>query len=218
MYPGLLYMSDQDAALHLKELKGSYLFKDIYALQQIKKPESLERLLRMLAFQIGQEVSFQELAREIRIDQTIVQRYIHLLEENFIIFRLGAYKKNLRNEISKSRKIYFWDLGIRNSLIQNHNLIELRDDAGALWENFCVAERVKFHHNRQHLVNTFFWRTYQQKEIDYIEERDGKLAAFEMKWGANKQATVPKDFLEAYPKASFQLVTPQSMEAFLSME
>ncbi|NCA84945.1 MAG: DUF4143 domain-containing protein [Clostridia bacterium] len=218
MYPGLLYMSDQDAALHLKELSGSYLFKDIYALQQIKKPESLERLLRMLAFHIGQEVSFQELAREIRIDQTIVQRYIHLLEENFIIFRLGAYKKNLRNEISKSRKIYFWDLGIRNSLIQNHNPIELRDDAGALWENFCIAERVKFHHNRQHLVNTFFWRTYQQKEIDYIEERDGKLAAFEMKWGANKQATVPKDFLKAYPKASFQLVTPQSMEAFLSME
>jgi predicted AAA+ superfamily ATPase len=215
MYPGLLNLNDHDAALHLKELSGSYLFKDIYALQQIKKPESLEKLLRLLAFQIGQEVSFQELGREIRTDQTIVQRYIHLLEENFIIFRLGAFKKNLRNEISKSRKIFFWDLGIRNSLIQNHNPIELRDDAGALWENFSIAERLKFHHNRQQLCNAFFWRTYQQKEIDYIEEKDGKLAAFEMKWGANKRISAPKEFLQAYPKSTFQVVSPQSFEAFL---
>jgi len=173
MYPGLLGLSEQDAELLLKELCGSYLFKDIFTFQQIKKPEALERLLRLLAFQIGHGVSFNELAKNVGVDQTIIQRYIHLLEESFIIFRLGAFKRNLRNEISKSRKIYFWDLGIRNALIQNHNLLELRNDVGVLWENFCISERLKSLHNNQQLKNVFFWRTYQQKEIDYIEESEG---------------------------------------------
>ena len=216
MYPGLLTLNEHESEILLKELCSSYLFKDIFTFQQIKKPEALERLLRLLAFQIGHEVSFHELSKKVGVDQTIIQRYIHLLEESFIIFRLSAYKRNLRNEISKSRKIFFWDLGIRNALIQNHNLLELRNDVGGLWENFCISERLKYLHNNQYLKNTFFWRTYQQKEIDYIEESQGNLQAWEFKWSSKKQVKIPADFARAYPETTFDVISKENFSEFIS--
>ncbi|MFP4469772.1 MAG: ATP-binding protein [Bacteroidales bacterium] len=215
MYPGLLELSEKEKEVHLKELCGSYLFKDVFALQQIKKPEAFEKLLRLLAFQIGHEVSYHELSREIGVDQTIVQRYLYLLEESFIILRVNAFSKNLRNEVSKSRKIYFWDLGIRNALIQNHNSLDLRNDAGQLWENFCVIERIKFLRNHQVNKNFFFWRTYQQKEIDYIEEAGGVINAWEFKWSERKKPPVPANFAKAYPEAKYQVISPENFQQVL---
>ena len=124
---------------------------------------------------------------QLGVDQTVIQKYLHLLEEAFVIFRLSSFKRNLRNEIKKSRKIYFWDLGIRNAIIQNFNILELRDDIGKLWENFCITERLKFLHNNQYSVNKYFWRTYNQKEIDYIEEKNNHLTAYEFKWNHTKK-------------------------------
>ncbi len=216
MYPGLLDLNDKECEIQLKELCGSYLFKDIFTFQQLKKPEALERLLRSLAFQIGHEASFQELAKQVGVDQTVIQRYVHLLEENFIIFRLGAYKKNLRNEIAKSRKIFFWDLGIRNALIQNHNSLEFRNDVGGLWENFCITERLKYLRNKQEQANSFFWRTYQQKEIDYIEESQGKLQAWEFKWSSKKHIKIPADFDRAYPETTFDVISKENFSGFIS--
>lgn len=218
MYPGLLNLPEKEKEIHLKELCGSYLFKDIFALQQIKKPEAFEKLLRLLAFQIGHEVSYHELSKKIGVDQTIVQRYLFLLEESFIIFRINAFSRNLRNEVAKSRKIYFWDLGIRNSLIQNHNVLDLRNDVGQLWENFCIIERIKYLRNHQINKNCFFWRTYQQKEIDYIEEAGGMINAWEFKWAARKKPAVPANFAKAYPTAKYQVITPENFVQFLFSE
>ncbi len=214
-YPDVVNQNETDAQKILKELTGSYLFKDVFNFQQLKKPELLTKLLRLLAFQIGQEVSYHELAQQLSVDQTVVQKYIHLLEEAFVIFRLSAFKRNLRGEIAKARKIYFWDLGIRNTLIQNFNPLELRDDVGALWENFCVAERLKFHSNHERAVNSYFWRTYNQKEIDYIEEKEGKLFAFEFKWNSQKKGRRPDEFLETYKDAPFKIIHPDNCEEFI---
>lgn len=215
MYPGLLDLNNDACEIHLKELYSNYLYKDIFNFQQIKKPESLDKLLRLLAFQIGHEVSYNELAINTGVDQSVIQRYLQLLEESFIIFRLSAYKKNLRSEVSKSRKIYFWDLGIRNAIIQNFNPPELRDDKGSLWENFCVAERLKSLSNQQIMHNSFFWRTYQQKEIDYIEEAKGKISAWEFKWSSLKKTRIPKKFAETYPNCPYKVISPDHFEGFL---
>lgn len=215
-YPDVVLGSEQEAPARLHELTDSYLFKDIFNFQQLRKSEILVRLLRLLAFQIGSEVSFQELASQLGIDQTVVQKYIHLLEEAFVIFRLGAFKKNLRTEVSKSRKIYFWDLGIRNALINNFNTLTLRDDVGALWENFCISERLKKLHNQKKYPNTYFWRTYQQKEIDYIEEADGVLDAYEFKWSSNKKSKLPAEFIEKYQPRITKIISPDNFVEWLS--
>jgi len=196
---------------NITEIVSSYLFKDILEFQHLKKPDVLLELLKLLAFQISNEVSYTELARKLRVDQTVVQRYIQLLEDSFIIFRLKALKKNLRNEIGKSRKIYFWDLGVRNALIQNTNSLDFRNDQGALWENFCVAEREKtMDYNIPRIVNTYFWRNYNQKEIDLIEERGEKYIAYEFKWSTVKKFKPPADFIKGYPGSEFRVVTPEN--------
>ena len=214
-YPETVLRSENDASEKLKELTGSYLFKDVFTFQQLKKPELLMKLLQLLAFQIGSEVSFHELAQQLGVDQNVIQRYIHLLEEAFVIFRLSAFKRNLRNEISKSRKIYFWDLGIRNTLIQNINSLDMRDDVGALFENFCILERMKHLHNNQISVNSYFWRTYTQKEIDYIEESGGKISAFEFKWKSKGKTKIPKEFLDTYNNSSFSVLDKKNIFSFI---
>ncbi len=214
-YPLVILNNIEDSELFLKELTNSYLFKDIFNFQELKKPEILLKLLRLLAFQIGSEVSYNELAQNLKVDQTVVQKYIHLLEEAFVIFRLSAFSKNLRKEISKSRKIYFYDLGVRNTLIQNFNPLELRNDIGALFENFCILERLKMLEYAQNSVNKYFWRTYDQKEVDYIEEKNTILNSFEFKWNEKAKVKQPKEFLATYPDNLFQVITPENFDEFL---
>jgi predicted AAA+ superfamily ATPase len=217
-YPEIISQKQDEIINKLMEISSSYLFKDIFNFQHLKKPELLTNLLRLLAFQIGHEVSFHELARQLGADQSVIQKYIHLLEEAFVIFRLGAFRRNLRSEIAKSRKIYFCDLGIRNALIQNFNELDLRNDVGQLWENFCIAERLKVHNNHQIFVNKYFWRTYDQKEIDYIEEIGGKLYAFEFKWNTKKRIKKPQQFLDTYNNSSFEIINPENFHGFVEPE
>ena len=210
-YPAVILNDDLMALENLNEITSSYLFKDILEYNSLKKPNVLSNLLKLLSFQISNEVSYTELANKLRVDQTVVQRYIQLLEDSFIIFRLSAFKRNLRNEIGKSRKIYFWDLGVRNAIIQNVNTLDLRDDVGALWENFCIAEREKFlNYNQPRLSNTYFWRTYNKKEIDLIEETGDSYYAIEFKWKPGKQAKIPADFKNTYPNTVFKTITPDN--------
>jgi predicted AAA+ superfamily ATPase len=215
LYPSVILKDDKQAEENLSEITSSYLFKDIFEFQSLKKPELLLNMLKLLAFQISNEVSYTELANKLKVDQTVIQRYIQLLEDNFIIFRLPALKRNLRNEVGKSRKIYFWDLGIRNAIIQRMQRMDLRDDQGALWENFCLAERMKLIEYENRKVNSFFWRTYAQREIDYIEETDGKWTAFEFKWSLGKIARLPREYAESYASNEILTVTPGNFYSFL---
>ncbi len=210
-YPSVILKEDAMALENLNEIASSYLFKDILEYHHLKKPNLLSKLLKLLSFQIGGEVSYTELANKLRVDQTVIQRYIQLLEDGFIIFRLKALKRNLRNEIGKSRKIYFWDLGIRNMIIQNTNSLDLRNDDGALWENFCIAEREKFlNYNQPRTISSYFWRTYNQKEIDLIEQTGDNYTAIEFKWKEGKQFKVPMDFNNAYPNTTFKTITTEN--------
>jgi hypothetical protein len=168
-----------------------------------------------LAFQVGQQVSYNELAQTVGVDSKTIDRYIQLLEKAFIIFRIGTFSRNLRNELTSSRKIYFWDNGIRNAVIANFSQPELRQDIGALWENFVVSERMKFLHYHQLYSNVYFWRTHAQQEIDWIEERDGKLYAYEIKWSTKRKAKITKTFTEAYPEAETGIITPDTIDTFL---
>lgn len=215
-YPEQFLKEEDQKVIYLKELTNSYLFKDIFTFQDIRKPEVLSNLLKLLAFQIGQEVSFTELAQKLGIDQTVVQRYIYFLEQAFVVFRLPAFGKNLRNEVLKSRKIYFYDIGVRNTLIQNYNTLDLRNDIGFLWENFCIIERLKELNYRQDYRNKYFWRTYDQKEIDYLEEKGENLYAFEFKWSEEKKGVLPKQFLEAYKGSSFEVINKDNFLNFLN--
>ena len=166
--------------------------------------------MQLLALQIGSEVSYHEIATQLKMNTVTVQKYIHLLEKSFVIFRLNGFSRNLRKEITKNVKIYFWDLGIRNALIRNFNPLMLRNDKGALWENFFISERLKYLHNHQILFNAYFWRTYDQKEIDFLEEIDGKLKGYECKWTSVKKVHPPKEFLQTYQNSDFQVVTSEN--------
>lgn len=199
----------------LNEIAGSYLYKDLLSFQGIKKPEIIEKLLKALALQICNEVSYNELAALVQVDKNTVQSYIELLEKAFVIFRLQPLSRNIRNEISTSRKIYFYDNGVRNALISNFNALSLRNDTGALWENFLVSERKKVLEYERIYANTYFWRTTYQQEIDYIEERDGKFYAFEFKWNPNKKVKIPKKFLEGYPDAETNVIHRDNLHGFL---
>lgn len=200
----------------LKELVDSYLYRDIMSLDGIGKPDKLTRLLQALSFQIGNQVSYNEIGRLIGLDSKTVERYIDILEKSYIIFRLGSFNRNLRNELKSSRKIYFWDLGIRNAVIGNLSQIEIRADAGALWENFCIAERMKQLSYKGSFALSWFWRTQQQKEIDYLEEEDNHLTAYEFKWNEHKANTrCPASFASAYPNVPFHVITPQNVDEFI---
>lgn len=214
-YPEVVSNPGHESVI-LKELSDSFLYKDILSLENINKPEKIVRLLKALAFQIGSQVSYNEVGQLVGLDSKTVERYIDILEKSFIIFRLGTFSRNLRNELKSSRKIYFWDLGIRNLLIGNLSHVENRTDVGALWENFVIAERLKRNIYRGSIAQYWFWRTLQQKEIDYLEEEDGQLHAYEFKWNDKKaNVRVPESFAKTYPNASFQVITPKNADEFL---
>lgn len=199
----------------LKMLADSYMYKDVLAMGNIKKSDKLLTLLQAIAFQVGDQVSYSELASIVGIDVKTVESYIDVLEKCYIIFRLPSLSRNLRNELKNNRKIYFYDNGIRNALISNFSQMELRTDSGALWENFAISERIKFTAYNQLWCNRYFWRTHEQKEIDYVEDSDGNLSAFEFKYNPKKKVTVPKHFAEAYPDARFKVITPDNFEEFV---
>lgn len=215
-YPEVV-MSPGDERTVLRELTDSYLYKDIMMLDNISKPDKLMRLVQALAHQIGEQVSYNEVGQLIGLDPKTVERYVDVLEKCYIVFRIGSFSRNLRNELKISRKIYFWDLGIRNAVIANFQQVENRSDTGALWENFVISERMKRHLINGDFVNTWFWRTQQQKEIDLIEEADGKLYAFEFKWNPAKaqRTKVPESFIKAYPDAVFSVISPNEADDFL---
>lgn len=213
-YPEVFNLSEQEAKERLHEIASNYLFKDILQFEGLKKSGIIKNLLRALALQVGQEVSYSELGNMLGVNRLTVQKYIDILEQSFVIFKLNAFSRNKRKEISKSVKIYFCDLGIRNSLIENFNSLEIRNDAGALWENFCVIERKKKNDNEKRFANLYFWRTYDQKEIDLVEEREGNLFGYEFKWGSEKTRQ-PKDFLENYPGSSYEVINRDNFEKFL---
>lgn len=215
MYPEVITGVGSEPEI-LMQLSDSYLYKDLLQFQGIRKPEILGKLLQALAFQVSSEVSFNELSNLLQVDKNTISNYIDLLEKAFIVFRLTPLKRNLRNEISSGRKIYFYDNGIRNSLIANYNPLTLRNDTGALWENFLVSERRKYLHYNRIFANTYFWRTHAQQEIDYLEERNGKLYAYEFKWNPKKAGRPSKTFSNAYPEAEFATITPENMDDFLS--
>lgn len=213
-YPEIVtHPGDEPERLSL--LTDSYLYKDILAWEGVMKPQKLSLLLQALAYQVGSQVSYSELAQICGIDAKTVERYIDLLEKAFVVFRLGSFSRNLRNELKSSRKIYFYDNGIRNAIIGRFDPIELRDDRGALWENFVVSERIKRMAYTNRLTRPYFWKTTAQQEIDYIEELNGKLHAYEFKWQSSKKVKPPRSFTNAYPEASFNVVHPDNVFEFL---
>ena len=215
-YPEVITCENQlEKKKYLTELRNAYLFKDILELENIRNSSKLIDLLKLVALQIGKEVSLNELSRSLGIAKNTIERYLDLLEKAFIIIRIRAYSTNHRKEISKSSRCYFWDNGVRNSVIQNFNDPSTRMDMGMLWENFCFIERLKKQHYEDIFCNTYFWRTYDQQEIDLIEECDGALFGFEFKWNPNKKATIPKAFTEYYPNAIFESVSPSNFLSFV---
>lgn len=200
----------------LKSLSGSYLFKDIFTWENIKKPDRLEQMVKALAFQTGNQVSYHELGQLTGLDNETVEKYILLLERAFVIFRLNSFSRNLRNELKRSRKIYFYDNGIRNALINNFNQVEFRNDIGQLWENYLISERMKRNLYRIHYCNVYFWRNHNQQEIDYLEEYGGKIHAYEFKWNAKRKVNIPNSFAEAYPEHEWLVIHPENYLDFLS--
>ena len=213
MYPEIEEKPEEDEQL-LRCLASDYLFRDVLQYQDIRKPEILEKLITALALQAGNEVSYNELSTTLGVNKQTVMNYIQLLEKGFFIFRLPPFSRNLRNELTTKRKIYFYDTGIRNALINNFNSIDLRQDTGALWENFILCERIKQLSNAGVAVNRYFWRTHQGSEIDLIEERGGRLTGYEFKWKPTKWRP-PKLFLSAYTGSSVEPVHRENFEKFV---
>lgn len=217
MYPEVLNNSGNEKEV-LVGLASDNLYKDLLSFAPIRKPDLLAQLLQALALQLGQEVSYNELSNTLRVDKQTVAHYMTALEQAYVIFRLAPFNRNLRQEISTTRKIYFYDNGIRNALIGNFSPISLRDDKGALWENFLISERLKSNlYSRRHFVNRYFWRTKQGLEIDYLEESDSHLSAFEMKWSPKRQPKMPPIFSETYPNSDFEVLSPENFSQFLKL-
>lgn len=213
MYPDVINNFGNEYEV-LKNLVSSYLYKDVLSLAGIRKSDVLEKILQALAFQVGSEVSYNEIAQLVGVDKNTVNTYIDLLEKAFVIFRLNSFSKNLRNEIKANRKIYFYDNGVRNMLIGNFNVLDFRQDKGALWENFLVSERIKQLSYTNSLAKPYFWRTTSQQEIDYIESNADVISAFEFKWSQIKKTKLPKSFDEAY-HPSFMVVNKDNFREFL---
>ena len=214
-YPEVVTHPNEATTL-LKSLTNSYLYKDVLHWENIKKSDRIVKLLQAIAFQVGSQVSYTELGNFCGLDNKTVEKYISLLEQAFVIFRLSSFSRNLRNELKFSKKIYFFDNGIRNALIANYNPVELRSDTVVLWENFIISERIKKLNYSHGYANQWFWRTQAQKEIDYIEEFDGQLYAYEFKWNTKKTTKIPTDFAKAYPTAKFETITPDNFQEFIS--
>ena len=217
-YPTMITTLDVNLRLRLmNELVGSYLYRDILELEGVRRADKIVDLLRLLAFQIGHDVSVAELAANLSLNRLTVDKYLGLLEKVFVIFRVGGFSRNLRKEISKNDRYYFYDNGVRNSLIQNFNGLSQRNDVGQLWENFLMVERRKANQNAGRMVNAYFWRTYDQKEIDYIEEQGGQIRGYEFKWQADAlRKGTKREFLAAYPDAELSVIHSENFEAFIT--
>jgi hypothetical protein len=200
----------------LTNLVNSYLYKDIFAFQDVRKPEIIEQLLQALALQIGSEVSFNELSQLLGLNSQTIQRYVDLLEKTFVVFHLRSFSRNVRNELKKSRKIYFYDNGVRNAVLGDFKPLQLRQDAGALWENYLVSERMKHNSYSLFFGKSYFWRTQQQQEIDYLEDVDGVLHTYEFKWNTSKQPRLTETFAKNYPDHTFSIVNPKNYQDFVS--
>jgi uncharacterized protein len=213
-YPDIINHPGEEKE-RLKVLSDSFLYKDLLRIDQIKKTDGLVRLLQALSWQVGSQVSYHELAKTCSLDSKTVEKYIDLLEQAYVIFRVTSFSRNLRNELKKSKKIYFFDNGIRNALIANFSTFEQRNDMGALWENFLVAERIKYNHYNQLWSNCWFWRTTEQQEVDWIEETDGMIHAYEFKWNPVAKAKIPTSFKNAYPTATTRIIHRDNIDSFL---
>ncbi|MES2447040.1 MAG: ATP-binding protein [Bacteroidota bacterium] len=214
-YPDVINNPGQERDI-LNEISESYLFRDILAYGNIKKPDVLEKILRALAFQVGNEVSYNEIAQLIGVDKNTVASYIYLLTLSYVIYPITSFSRNLRNEIKTNQKIYFYDNGIRNALIQNFNPLELRNDVGALWENFLITERIKRNEYHRIYANNYFWRTKQQQEIDYVEEMNGKIYGFEFKWNPKAKFKIPSSFVNSY-QAEVKIITRENFREFVGL-
>jgi predicted AAA+ superfamily ATPase len=216
-YPEVIQAATRSAKIEaITEIAASYLLKDVLAFDRVRNSRTLSGLLKLLAFQVGSEVSHTELAGQLGIDVKTVLRYLDLLEKAFVIIRLGAFSRNLRQEISNRAKYYFFDNGIRNALIAQFNDLDQRSDVGQLWENFVLIERMKRRAYAAIYANAYFWRTYDQQEIDLVEEREGRLFGYECKWSARKAPSAPKSWLSVYPDAAFEVITPENYLDFLT--
>ena len=216
-YPDVVNYPGEEKEI-LTNLTSSYLYKDIFAFQDVRKPEIIEQILQALALQIGSEVSFNELGKLLGLNSQTIQRYIDLLEKSFVIFHLRSFSRNIRNELKKSRKIYFYDNGIRNAILGDFKQLNLRSDTGALWENYLVSERMK--HNSYSLFygKNYFWRTQQQQEIDYLEDIDGILNTYEFKWSNTKQPKITETFAKNYPNHTYNVINPDNYQLFAKGE
>ena len=199
----------------LIDLVNSYLYKDIFSFQDVRKPEIVEQLLQALALQVGSEVSFNELGRLLGLTSITVQRYIDLLEKSYVLFHLRSFSRNVRSELKKSRKIYFYDNGVRNAILGDYKPLDLRTDTGALWENYVISERMKHNSYSTFYGKSYFWRTQQQQEVDYIEDYDGVLHTYEFKWSSTKQPRLTETFAKNYPDHTFTVVNPDNYQDFV---
>lgn len=216
-YPELEQYPDwNDKINYIKEIINAYLLKDILIFDGIKQSDKVLDLLKLIAFQVGQEVSLQELARQLGISKNTVENYLDLLSKVFVIYKVSGFSRNLRKEITKSNRWYFYDNGIRNGIIGNFMRLENRTDIGALWENYLASERVKFQNYTQTSVTNYFWRTYDQQELDWLEEKAGNLAGFEFKWNENRKSKIPAAFAKAYPEASYEIINKQNYLDFIT--
>ena len=216
-YPELVHLSNwKDKQAYLQEIINDYLLKDILIFQNIKKADKIYNLLRLLAFQIGNEVSLNELGNQLQISKNTVESYLDLLAKVFVIFKVEGFSRNLRKEVTKSSKWYFYDIGIRNAIIKNFNLLENRNDVEQLWENYLIVERLKKQEYQRINRNNYFWRTYGQQELNWLEEKAEKLNAFEFKWNINKKVKIPTAFRKAYTDASFEVINKENYLDFIS--
>lgn len=213
MYPDVINNPGDEIEV-LKQLTNSYLYKDILAFSGIRKPQVLEKILRALALQLCSEVSYNELAQLVGVDKNTVANYIDVLEKGYVIFRLSSFSRNLRNEIKTNQKIYFYDTGVRNAIIGNFNLLDSRSDKGGLWENFLIAERIKKLSYDSSLAKSYFWRTKQQQEIDYVEEVSGRITGYELKWSKKAKAKLPKSFMDSY-NATIEVIHRNNFREFV---
>lgn len=215
-YPELLQLENpEDKVDYLKEIVNSYLLKDILAFENIRNSDKILNLLRLVAFQIGGEVSLLEIGSKLGISRNTVEKYLDLLSKVFVLHKVGGFSRNLRKEVSKNSKWYFYDNGLRNILVANINPIELRDDVGKLWENYVISERIKYQKYSKMLVNNYFWRTYDHQEIDWLEEREGKLFAYEFKWNPKKMPKAPGGWSKNYPAAEYKVINRENYLDFV---
>jgi len=213
-YPNVIGVNETTAIDFLDNLRVDYLYKDVLAFERLRKADLVQNLLKLLALQIGSEVSLNELATQLGVNRTTIERYLNLLEQTFVIFRVRAFSRNPRKEIAKGFKVYFYDLGIRNAVISQFNGLNLRSDVGALWENFCIVERIKARYAQKRGAEFYFWRTYAQQEVDWVEINEGMPTAYEFKWGSGKSGGL-RAFAEAYPDAPTQVITPENALGFI---